>query len=117
MGTAARQWGHSKSANSTTVTGASSGPLVGEPARGSVWTVEGSKRALYERSMSSSDAPPRTRWAMALAAWAHWVQARFSSTQVASDTGTLGQGANSSVTSELNSWRSRGVMALVSTPG
>ena len=71
MGTAMRQCGHSKSANSTTVTGASSGPLDGEPSSGMALTPGGSKRSLYARWIWLSDAPSRTAWAIHLAAGVH----------------------------------------------
>ena len=117
IGTAARQCGHSKSANSTSVTGASSGPFEGEPSSAIVFTAPGSYRSLKARWSCSSVAPSRTAWAIHLAACAHGVHGRFSFTHCARDTGTLGHGANRSFTSELNSRRSRGVIALVSTPG
>jgi hypothetical protein len=40
------QKGHSKSANSTTTTGASSGPRHGDPSSGMAFDVDASKRCL-----------------------------------------------------------------------
>jgi hypothetical protein len=47
----------------------------------------------------------------------HDPQGRFSCRHVATETGTFGHGVRSSDTSALHSWRSRAVIALVSTPG
>ena len=117
MGTAMRQCGHSKSANSTTVTFASSGPFEGEPAVGMTFAPCGSKRALNASWICVCDAPSRTAWAMDLAAGRHAAQGRVSPAlgdQPQSDGGA--PAASRSLTSELNSLRSRGVIALVSTP-
>ena len=80
-------------------------------------TPEGSKRSLKARWICSSVAPSRTAWAIHFAAMVQALHARFSRTHWAMETGTLGQGASRSLTRELYSCRSRGVMALVSTPG
>src|SRR5260221_6293993 len=115
--TASRQCGHSKSANSTSVTGAPSGPFVGEPSMGSAFTPDGSNLDLYARLIWSSDAPSRTARASHLAAWTQAPHARFSWTHCETGTGTLGHGARNSVTNALQACRSRGVIALVSMPG
>ena len=52
-----------------------------------------------------------------MAARTQVVQARFSWTHWAIDTGASGQGAKSDETRTLHACRSRGVIGLVSTPG
>jgi len=59
----------------------------------------------------------RTAPAIHLAAWLQRPQGLRSRMHCATDTGSAGHGARSSLTSATHSRRSRGVIALVSTPG
>ena len=99
------------------MTGASSGPLEGEPASGSVFMLAGSKRSLNARSISLSDAPSRTACAMNFAAGTHVRAGPLLLHALRDRDGDVRARGEQSVTSELNSRRSRGVIALVSMPG
>ncbi|AUX36847.1 uncharacterized protein SOCE836_090650 [Sorangium cellulosum] len=112
-----RQNGHSKSAHSTIVTGASGGPISGEPSVASVFTLFASKRMRNASSRSFFDRPSLTCLSRSCAAGRHALQGRCSFTHCAMLTGVSGQGERSSETWAPHSRRSRGVSEEVSTPG
>ncbi len=110
------QNGHSKSAHSTRVSGASAGPMLGESSTGTLFTLFASKRAWNASSRSFFERPACTWVRSSLAAGTHVLQARFSLTQAAIETGVSAHGARSSETWADQSRFSRGVSAEVSTP-
>src|SRR5262249_12044871 len=100
-----------------TTTGADSGPRDGEPSIGTFLILSASKRAWKLFSICSRDMPSRTPFRTYFAAGRQRLQLRFSFTHCAIGTGVSAHGERNSLTYVDHSPFSRGVSALVSTPG